>query len=366
MCKMHRKTVAASFALVLSSVLSANAAYFNPATDWMPGKVGAFMHYWPTDEMPNATATFDVEGLKKQLLDMKVDFFCLTLGQNSNYYNAPNDVYETKAGHAIGSRCSKRDIPGEIIAALKGTGIRFGLYSPCAPSFNDPTAEKRFGYSSQPPEKKDKNPFMTDEGVANWANVCGEWARRYGTGVSLWWFDGAYERIGFTEKHGEMLAAAVKAANPGMVVSFNCGCADWDPDMKSRYEKACKNDPTLADRMPFREWRACTSSWYKGLPVENHQYLRAADYTPGEIAQPFRFQIAQRWLYGNQAFILTYLGDYWGKHNCRYGDEIWVPFLKEYLKRGGCIAFDMGMTRENGRFNEDQCKQLGRLIHAAK
>lgn len=66
------------------------ATPFNPATDWMAGKVGAFMHYWPDAEHPDRTKTFDVEGLKKQLVEMDVDFFFITLGQNSNWYVAPN------------------------------------------------------------------------------------------------------------------------------------------------------------------------------------------------------------------------------------------------------------------------------------
>ena len=364
--KMKTKKSVGAFALVILLGLSARAAYFNPATDWMPGKVGAFMHYWPTPEDPDRTRTFDVPGLVRQLQAADVDFFCLTLGQNSNHYCAPNDLYEELAGHAKGSRCSPRDVPAEIIAALKGTGIRFGLYSPCAPSNRDPEANRRFGYNVNP-DKNDRNPFMTDEGVANWARACGVWAARYGAAVSLWWFDGAYARIGFTSRHAELLSKAVKAANPSMVVSFNIGVADWDPEIREWYDRKCAQDPTLAARVPFREWREGFSPWSNGKPLDNQAYLPEwADFTSGEIAQPFRFPIGQRWIEGNQAFMLTYLGDYWSKRNVRYDDGVWVPFLKDYLSRGGCICFDMGKDEATGLFEPAQVEQLGRLIRAAK
>ena len=208
---------------------------------------------------------------------------------------------------------------------------------------------------------------MTDEGVANWARACGVWAARYGAAVSLWWFDGAYARIGFTSRHAELLSKAVKAATPSMVVSFNIGVADWDPEIREWYDRKCAQDPTLAARVPFREWREGFSPWSNGKPLDNQAYLPEwADFTSGEIAQPFRFPIGQRWIEGNQAFMLTYLGDYWSKRNVRYDDGVWVPFLKDYLSRGGCICFDMGKDEATGLFEPAQVEQLGRLIRAAK
>ena len=133
-------------AALLAVCGSAVADPMNPDTDWMVGKVGAFMHYLPGLERRDVVKTFDVEGLKRQLVEMKVDFFIFALGQNANFYNSPNVAYEKIAGADAATRFSARDIPAEIIAALKGTGIRFGLYSPCQPSFNDEAAEERFGF----------------------------------------------------------------------------------------------------------------------------------------------------------------------------------------------------------------------------
>lgn len=361
---MNRKLLAVA---ALASAFTAVAEPFNHNTDWMAGSIGVFMHYWPDAEHPNRTETFDVAALKAQLQEMKVDFFFITLGQNTNWYIAPNDVYEEMAGYRPGERCSRRDIPGEIISSLKGTGIRVCLYSPCAPSFRDTNAEVRLGFHLPSDPKKDRNPFMTDKGIANWAKACQAWAARYGEDVHAWWFDGAYARIGFTKEHARMLSQAVKKANPKMVVSFNIGVVDWDPEVRPQYEAACAKDPMLARRIPFREWRECNAPWTTGRPMENVAYhAEWADFTPGETAQPFRFPIGQRWIDGNQAFILTYVGDYWSKTNVRYPDEVWIPFVRDYLRRGGCLAFDMGKDWETGVFEPAQAAQLGRIVRAVR
>ena len=97
---------------------SLQADPMNPDTDWMVGKIGAFMHYLPGLERRELVKDFDVEGLKKQLVEMKADFFIFTLGQNENFYNAPNAAFEKIAGPEAKTRLSERDLPAELIAAL--------------------------------------------------------------------------------------------------------------------------------------------------------------------------------------------------------------------------------------------------------
>ena len=353
----------------------------NPDTDWMVGKVGAFMHYLPGLERRVVVKTFDVEGLKRQLVAMKADFFIFALGQNANFYNAPNVAYEKIAGPDSATCFSKRDIPAEIIAALKGTGIRFGLYSPCQPSFNDEVAEERFGF-----KRDEKHPgrdwMMTDEGAENWAKVLEEWAIRYGNAVDIWWFDGARPDMDFSEKHARMYREALHKGNSHMVMTFNWGLLDWKIAAWRAYDEQCAKDPDLAKRVPFREfgWQYQDPDPVNGVITDDpdlwrggkltrmvlRQWTEAADFTAGEVDQPFRFMPDGRWFEGNQHFLLSYLGHYWLNKWCRYPDEIWIPFLKRYLAQGGCICFDMGINLDKGMFCAEQRRQFHRLTNAVR
>ena len=346
----------------LLAIGSAFADPMNPDTDWMVGKVGAFMHYLPSLENRDVLKDFDVEGLKRQLVEMEADFFIITLGQNENLYNAPNATFGKIAGPGAATRCSERDIPAEIIASLKGTGIRFGLYSPCQPSFKDEVAEEKFGFG-RPGKSHGRDWMMTDEGAGNWAKVLEEWAVRYGNDVEIWWLDGARPDMKFSEKHAQMYRDALHKGNPHMVMTFNWGLLDWEVVVWKAYDEQCGKDPGFVLKVPFREygWQ-----WSGGKLARTvlKQWTYAADFTSGEAAEPFRFMPEGRWFQGNQHFLLTYLGHYWKDKWCRYPDEIWIRFLEQYLANGGCICFDMGVDFKTGLFCAEQRRQFRRITKA--
>lgn len=338
------------------------SALKNPNTDWMPGAVGAFMHWWPEAATTDKWKEFNVTALKDQLVDAGVDFFILTLGQNSNYYNAPNEEYERLAGYDSGSCCSPRDIPGEIIAALKGTGIRFGLYSPCQPSFRDAEAETRFGFTLRDGPNTDYQ--ATDEGVRNWCKVLKCWSDRYPNEISIWWFDGAYRAIGYKDEHGDWMRDAIRKANPDVVMAFNDGSADWGT--YAAWNKMCRGDRHYAENHPLRTWPYAGDGTTKAVQRIG---LSASDYNAGETEEPMRFMPDNRWIDDRQYFILSYIGPYWGQGPCRYPDDLWIPWLREYRKHGGCICFDMASDHSipnvtTGTFAFDQIDQLRRLIRA--
>ena len=285
---------------------------------WMAGKVGAFMHYLPRtpDNMDTAAAGFDVAGVVRQLVEMRVDWFCLTLGQNDGYFIAPNDTYEALAEYPRASHCLARDIPAEFIEALRPHGIRFMLYLTCQTPTRDPEAISKFGFGEDV-RRGDRR--LTAEGVAKWARVIAEWSRRYGDGVSGWWFDGAYDYLGFGADVARIYTEAVKTGNPRAVAAYNSGL-DVPPQ------------PGLGD------------------------------FSAGELDLPFEHDCHSLFAgKGMQWHVLTYLGDYWMKTNRRYEDGQWRPWLADVLSRGGAVTLDMGHDFPSGLFDAAQAAQFRRI-----
>lgn len=289
------------------------------ATDWMVGGVGAFMHYLPKtrEELAAAAAQFDVEGVARQLVGMGADWFCLTLGQNDGFYISPNDVYETLAGCPAGGHCSARDIPAEFIRALRPHGIRLMLYLPCQTPNRDLEAIAHFGFGEDV-RRGDRR--LTPEGVGKWAEVIEEWSRRYGGGVSGWWFDGAYDFLGFSADVARIYSQAAKSGNPDAVVAFNSGLD-------------CRTLPG------------------------------ASDYAAGEVAEPLDLPpCTSRFASGEmQWHVLTYMGDYWMKTNLRHTDEQWRAWLSSVRSHGGAVTLDMGHAFPSGLFDSAQAAQFRRV-----
>ncbi len=207
--------------LCLLAGLAVSAAEKNPSTDWMSeAKVGAFMHFLPGPKNVDSVEAFDVPALTKQLVDAGVRYFVFTLGQNSGYMNAPNAAYDAVTGYKPGERCARRDLPLELIEALKTQGIRLMLYLPCQTPNRDLQAIKAFGL----PEKPLNGDRKIDMAFARkWAEVIREWSKRYGENVSGWWFDGGYQWVGFNNEIAQLYAEAAKYGNPKTVVTFNPG-----------------------------------------------------------------------------------------------------------------------------------------------
>lgn len=297
----------------------------NPATDWMAkAKLGAFMHFLPgTQNFANIDA-FDVDALINQLVDANADYFGFTLGQNSGYYNAPNPVFDELTGYKPGEHCSKRDLPMEIAKACKKHGIKFILYLPCQPANRDAHAEEAIGFPATPPNS---DRHFTMPGAQNWAKVIEYWAKHYGDLVDGWWFDGGYEWIGFRDKHAQLYSQAVKSGNPNAVATFNPG-------------------------------------------VRLVRATQFEDYTAGEINDPFTVRVEGRWTDGSQNHILTFMGSMWGRPDCRFKDEQWIPWLKATTAAGCPVTIDMGIyaspesAAPMGTFMPEQIKQFKRLRKA--
>lgn len=103
--------------------------------DWFTGKRwGMFTHYLPVpagdetgdfcsaEDWNRRIDAFDTELLAKHLHEVGADYFCITIGQNSGHYNAPNAVYDELTG-IVPSKCARRDLIHDIAVSLEPYGI---------------------------------------------------------------------------------------------------------------------------------------------------------------------------------------------------------------------------------------------------
>lgn len=288
---------------------------------WISGKIGVFCHFLPDKATYPLLDEFDVQGLFSDLRSIKPDYFMITLGQNYGYYCAPNSVLEEIAGYKPNERCSKRDIPGEIIAALKGTGIRFGLYLPSQPATQDSQMEENFGF----PQDVDSRGGATDrkftaKGSDNWAKAIEYWSRHYGKDVEIWWFDGGYSWLNFSDEHAAKYKNAVRAGNPGALVSFNAGIGYASTEKLSDF------------------WAGEESDCLSKLPQDG-----------GVNAVGVQWQ------------VLTFMGSTWGDPCCRFQDVAWRKWLAEATRLGGAVTLDMHIDCPSGRITRAQLEQFARV-----
>ena len=303
--------------VVLSMMLAPLAIW--ASTDWMPGKVGVFAHYLPTKSTFNCVNDFDVPRLVKRLKELPAEYLLLTLGQNSGYFCAPNAAYELRAGYAAGSHCATRDIPAEIIAALKGTDIRFGLYLPCQPPNQDLNAALKFGLAVEGVEDGNDR-RITDVCADRWSEVIGEWAQRYGAGVSLWWFDGAYSWCGFSDGVLAKYKAVCHAGNPDVAVAFNAGVRYEGDDLQSDYWAGEENEPLSV--VPHSD------RWHKS---------------------------------GVQWHVLTFMGIQWCWPDCRFRDAQLKDWIFQSTSRGGACTLEMKIDIRDGQLDRGQSEQFARV-----
>jgi hypothetical protein len=268
----------------------------NPDTDWFKdARYGVFMHFLPGNaERLARVEQFDVTALAKQLESMGAGYFVITLGQNSGYFISPNSTYDKSTGYRAGERCSKRDLPLDLSAALKPRGIRLMLYLPCQTPNRDARAQKAFGLPQGAADQPIDVAF-----ARKWAGVIQEWSDRYGDRVAGWWFDGGYAHIRFNEDIARIYARTVKHGNPHAIVTFN-----------------------------------------PGVRVVRH--TKVEDYTAGELNEPFDSVPASRWLDGSQWHALTYLGSNWSRRDTRYPTDRWVQWVREVVAHEGVVTLDMG------------------------
>lgn len=180
-------------------------------TSWMSHRWGIFVHYL-ADTASNADAIdlpveawncrvegFDVERFAARAAETGAAWVGFTLGQNSGFYCSPNPVYDGFVGRTP-SRLSRRDLFGEIAAALARRGVRAMAYLPSHAPALDLTAVHALrctppwdcGSWGIRPERLDPAARAAcDDRVSafqtRWQAVVAHWSQRWGTLNSAWW-----------------------------------------------------------------------------------------------------------------------------------------------------------------------------------
>jgi len=308
-------------------------------TDWLKdARWGVFTHYLVKPEMSaeqwqRQVDAFDVEGLARRLRSVGAPYICLTIGQNSGHFCAPNATYDELTGIRP-SKCSRRDLVSDLADALAVHGIRLMAYLPAGAPAHDKTACERlqWGWGFQGPWPAVHGGPTTGKRIAEfqrkWEAICRDWSMRFGRKVSGWWIDGCYfadDMYNFPdEPNWSSFAAALRAGNLDSLLAFN-------PGVRSRVVKHC--------------------------PVE--------DYTAGEVDYSLPALLQGRFLDGAQLHILSFLGPTWGAAPPRFPLELVVGYTKYVNACEGVITWDVPI-HPSGLVPEPFLEQLAAIARAVR
>jgi hypothetical protein len=243
--------------LIVFAILHGTIAAQSRESDRWLGKTGygLMFHYEAfKDHSPQsynrAIDSFDVEKFAGEVESTGAGHVIFVIGQHWGKYCAPNRAYEKLLGVKNGVWTSKRDLVMEIGRQLSRRNIRLIIYMTARapmrhyrvikamedtlPSINGKPAGPGIDPMSHPRKVKG---FLRSENQApnpaflkNWAEVCGEWSRRYGKLVSGWWFDGyktemrdAYNALRKEEYNIDTWVASIRYGNPEAELAFNAG-----------------------------------------------------------------------------------------------------------------------------------------------
>ncbi|MGI5831707.1 MAG: hypothetical protein ACOX6D_04140 [Thermoguttaceae bacterium] len=287
-------------------------------------KIGIFLHFLPGGDTADAMqANFQVERLADQIASTGVDYFGMTMYQNSGWFNAPTAPYDEVTGYRAGERCCPRDIPMEMADALARRGIKFFVYVTGQVPNRDKKAQAAYGLEVGP-----KDQVITPQFAKKWAEVFRHWSERYGRKVFGWWVDGCYTGCEFNEEIAQIYREALLAGNPDAVVAFN-------PGVKAP------------------EWKT-------------------SDFTAGEINHPFEEKgFAPKNGIGQKEQILTFQGRSWSAGGPRYSTEEWIDWAKPAIDAGLALTIDTGLTVDEkvptpGGFRQESLDQIRAIVDAVK
>jgi hypothetical protein len=324
---------------LVASIISSRPVEYkgNPDTDWFhDAGFGIMFHYLSSNIVPeggskewnDAVNSFDAEKFSRSAAEAGAGFVMVTLGQNSGYYCSPNAVFDSVVGVRPGELCSVRDMPMDVIKALKKYNIPVILYLPSNPPVGNKLVSEKFRY----PLGKDSATSQYNQPILE--NIIREWSLRYGTAVKGWWFDGLYEwnairstRMDMSLKHNiSTHTLAAKAGNKHSIVTYNYG-----------FGKIHVNTPYC-------------------------------DYSSGE-KQTIDEIPSSRWVEdGVQWFLFTYLGEKWGGKGQQFKTEELTEKAKRIVDNGGVLCLEVVVDAKGNILPHhlEQIKAVGKALGKAR
>jgi hypothetical protein len=305
----------------------------NSNTDWFQeAGFGVMVHYLKeaivpdggSEEWNKAVESFNVDTFAKQVDEARAGFVMFTLGQNSGYYCSPNATFNNAVGVKPGELCSTRDLPKDLINALKKYDIPLVLYLPSNPPINNKRVSEKLRYAIQ----KDSATSQFNQPILE--NMIREWGLRYGDDVKGWWFDGLYSwnnirstRMDMSLRHNiSTHTLAAKAGNKSRIVTYNSGFG------------------------------------------KIHGNTSYDDYTSGEKSTIDEFP-GSRWAdEGVQWFLFTYLGEKWGGHQQQFITDSLVVNADKIVRNKGVLCLEV-VTDATGEIipgHLDQIKAIGKKL----
>jgi hypothetical protein len=313
---------------------------------------GVFCHYLTSaattaDEWNRRVDRFDVNALADQLSAVGAPYLFLTIGQGSGHYCAPNETYDRLAGVRPG-KCSRRDLIGDLHAALQPRGISLMVYAPADGSWADAEARRGLGLVRHWSDGRQYSwsEYRLPVFQRNWEDVCRDWAQRFGRKVRGWWIDGAYHR---KERYPEddppnlrTLAQSLRCANPDAIIAFNSG-ANALVVSYTQHEDFTSGE--MIGNLPV-----CEMGFYQRFVGDK---LPEADYGP-----------VRRWINGRQYHMLNFLGSEWGKGPPRLGADLAAAYTAFVIERGAVISWDVPIE-PSGRIAESFIAHLAAIGRSA-
>ncbi len=302
------------------------------AVQWMQEKGYGIMVHYLSNIMPEngkgfkdwneMTDAFPVEKFVNEVERMGAGWVIFPFGQNTGKYCSCNSILEK----AVPGCCSKRDLMWELAMQLKRRDIRLIAYLPSEMDSNTKELREKMGWDI---DLKDKTVFQI-----KYQEVIREWAERFGTLLSGWWFDGCYNSL---EK--DFLRTQ--------------GWSNERFNYKEWKKAACAGNPDAVIAM-------CPGA-------EKMQYaFREQDYLAGE-ANSLNHRPDDALIDGMQWHCLVWLDCKWGHwdkagkiEKPRFTDKELYDFYEGCRKVKGAVTWNIGIYQD-GKLAEDTVEQIVRL-----
>ena len=240
------------------------AAAVGGRADWMRGSFGLSVHWTAQCALEDGTCLpleeavdrFDVKRFADTLEAAGARHCIFTVAHGLQMLPCPNAALD-----AIDpGRTTKRDLIGEIIAELGRRGIRFiAYYNHSCNGGSAPVMawKKKCAYPCD-----DDGTGSMETFASNYCAIVTDLSRRYGKGISAWWFDSAYS-VDTTgpEIHCKgkwsfpwaSLIAAARSGNKSAAVTINAGTGKnylYNPDIDYYAGEARDKDQSFTPPAP--------------------------------------------------------------------------------------------------------------------